>query len=108
MLQKIQTLEQEKWAAKLQGFNFEIFYKPGKSIMVADVLSRKYYSDDSLLFSLSSPITYLLSTLREFYAKDIVGQKLVIQIVQNNTEYKFYKLSKGLLYYKDRLLVHDI
>lgn len=29
LLQKIQTPEQQKWAFKLQGFNFEIFYKPG-------------------------------------------------------------------------------
>ncbi|RDY03875.1 Tf2-11, partial [Mucuna pruriens] len=38
--QTIQTAEQQKWASKLQGYHFEIFYKPGKANVVADSLSR--------------------------------------------------------------------
>jgi hypothetical protein len=56
LLQTIQTPEQQKWASKLQGFNFEIFYKPGKHNQVADALSRKLDDNITLLLSLSSPV----------------------------------------------------
>lgn len=39
LVQRIQTPEQQKWASKLQGFNFEIIYKPGRTNVVGDALS---------------------------------------------------------------------
>lgn len=47
----VQIPEQDKWETKLIGFDFEIFYKPGKENQVADALSRV---DDTLLLALSS------------------------------------------------------
>ncbi|CAI8589634.1 unnamed protein product [Vicia faba] len=46
--------------------------------------------------------------LHDFYSKDTSGQKLVEQTILNNTEHKLYKLSKGLLHYKDRIFISDI
>ncbi|MCI42520.1 RNA-directed DNA polymerase (Reverse transcriptase) [Trifolium medium] len=33
-------MEQQNWAAKLLGYNFEIVYKPGKENRGADALSK--------------------------------------------------------------------
>ncbi|XP_058742330.1 uncharacterized protein LOC131614797 [Vicia villosa] len=108
LLQRIQTPEQQKWAAKLQGFNFEIFYKPGKSNLVADALSRKFHTSDCLLLAISSPIPELLATLRHFYAKDTAGQSLAQETTGESNISNFYKFHNGLLYFKEKLFIPDI
>ncbi|XP_058784831.1 uncharacterized protein LOC131659692 [Vicia villosa] len=106
LLQKIQTPEQQKWASKLQGFNFEIFYKPGKSNLVADALSRKYSVDTPTLLAISSPIPDIISSLRKFYAKDERGKQTVKTLLSNTTHPDF-KFSNGLLFYKDKIFVPE-
>ena len=44
--QKIGTLTQQKWFAKLLGYLFVVEYKKGKDNLVADALSRKVDFDD--------------------------------------------------------------
>lgn len=60
MVQTIQTLEQQKWAAKLQGFHFDIHYKPGKANQVADAINRIQTEDEALLFSIPSHVPILM------------------------------------------------
>lgn len=36
----------ERWALKLQEYNFQIIHRPGKSNLVADALSRRDYPDE--------------------------------------------------------------
>ncbi|PNX55289.1 hypothetical protein L195_g048916, partial [Trifolium pratense] len=76
LVQTIQTPEQQKWASKLQGFSFEIFYKPGKYNQVADALSRRH-TEEAVFMSISSPIPTLLTNLRKFYMNDNEGKALV-------------------------------
>lgn len=102
LLQLIQTLEQQRWTAKLQGFDFKITYKPGNSNLVADSLSRKFAKDEPLLLALSSPIPDMFTTLRKFYQNDNVGQNFLIMATQNNAE--FY-VSQGLLYYRNKVYI---
>lgn len=103
LLQKIQTPEQQQWASKLQGFNFEIYYKPGKTNQAADALSRKFSNDEPLLFALTSPVPQILSKFKQYYNQQ--GHDLVHTLLATNTESQLYKFTKGLLYYKDRLFV---
>jgi hypothetical protein len=79
LVQTIQTLEQQKWAAKLQGFSFEIFYKPGKSNLVVDALSRKHadFGQCSLFLSVSSVIPTLISRLQRYYKTEKEGTTLL-------------------------------
>ena len=47
------TLEQQKWVAKLLGYDYEIIYMPGRENSVADTLSQR--PDSPLLNSLFVP-----------------------------------------------------
>lgn len=46
--QRITTPEQQKWVAKLLGYDYEIIYRPGKENSAADALSRVITSPSSL------------------------------------------------------------
>jgi len=48
----ISSLKQQKWVAKMLGYDYEILYKKGKENVVVDALSRKYEEEGSI-FSLS-------------------------------------------------------
>lgn len=75
LIQTIQTPEQQKWAAKLQGFSFDIHYKPGKTNLVADALSRQFIDDSSsVLMAVSSTVPTLLQELRTFYLNNQEGK----------------------------------
>ena len=47
MTQKGATGRLARWSLELQGYNFHIFHKIGKTNVVADSLSRRRYSEDS-------------------------------------------------------------
>jgi len=68
LTQTIQTPEQQKWAVKLQGFSFDIHYKPGNPNLVADALSRQFSdTSDSPLMAITSAVPTVLQDLRNFY-----------------------------------------
>jgi len=87
MVQTVQTSEQHKWAAKLQGYSFEILYKHGKNNMVADALSRKYEekAPAGLVLSLSSTVPYILSQLKKHFATETTGKQLVSQLFNDTS-----------------------
>ncbi|XP_019423049.1 PREDICTED: uncharacterized protein LOC109332519 [Lupinus angustifolius] len=72
--QALHTPEQQKWATKLVGFQYEIKYRTGTSNRVADALSR--CPDVNVLSFLSSPMPTLLDQFHRFYATS-EGQALI-------------------------------
>jgi hypothetical protein len=109
LVQTIQTTEQQKWTSKLQGFIFDIFYKPGKTNLVADALSRKYSDLDNevLLLSISSSVPTIISSLQQYYKNDISGKTLVSKISTEKEQHQHYFFKEGLVYFKDRLYIPD-
>ena len=86
LVQTIQTQEQQKWASKLQGFSFDISYKPGNSNLIVDALSRKHADSTppDLPMTLSSTLPSLISM---------------------STAYRF---TGGLVHFKNRIFIPDI
>ncbi|XP_019460022.1 PREDICTED: uncharacterized protein LOC109359783 [Lupinus angustifolius] len=75
--------KQQRWATKLQGFHYEIFYKHGRDNRVVDALSR-CESAESILVSLSSPVPTVLTQLAQYYATT-EGKQLVEKLLKFST-----------------------
>lgn len=106
MSQSIQTPEQQKWLAKLIGYNFEIVYKPGRENVVVDALSRVTESPlvDSFL-TISAPSCPIVEQLKTFYSQHLAGQKLIRKLANDSTMQQQFTFRSGLLYFGDRLFV---
>jgi hypothetical protein len=77
--QCISSPEQQKWATKLFGYDYEIIYKKGKDNVVVNALSKKY-EDEGSLFSLSFIVPYWLQAVRQEWLQDPKSSQLIHQL----------------------------
>ena len=70
MEQRLSLEEEQKWVAKMLGYEFEIIYKKGKQNIVADALSRKDEAIKSLLYAISIIQPYWISEVRDEWKND--------------------------------------
>jgi hypothetical protein len=82
MEQCISSPEQQKWVAKLFGYDYEIIYKKGKDNVAVDALSQKY-EDEGSLFSLSFIVPYWLQVIRQEWLHDPKSSHLIQQFQSN-------------------------
>ncbi|KAL4557443.1 hypothetical protein LXL04_035620 [Taraxacum kok-saghyz] len=99
LTQVVQTPEQFKWATKLIGFDFEIFYKPGKENKVADALSRVEHAQ---IMALSATNPTWVTNLHTFY-ESTDGQQLITKLLQQANSR--FQLRNGLIYNSDRIFI---
>lgn len=101
--QRLFSDEQFKWAVKLVGLDFEIQYKPGTENSVADALSRRMmYAAISILTVAESE-----SWIQELQ-QDPKWLKVMQDLIIAPTTHPDFHLKKGILYYKDRLVVSKL
>lgn len=72
--QQVATLEQQKWMAKLMGYDYEIVYRPGRENAAADVLSR--WPDSPILFHVFVPQVAIWEEIRRAANQDEYMQKV--------------------------------
>ena len=75
--QNIQTPEQQKWLSKLLGYEYDIFYKPGKENTVADALSRIDSSHTPTFCAFTTPTLPWLGQLKKYFTNHQEGQEFV-------------------------------
>ena len=68
LVQRMVTLDHQKWLCKLLGFDFDIEYKPGSTNRVADALS--HIPSQAALSSLSVPRVLQLEDLPKEISMD--------------------------------------
>jgi len=104
MAQTIQTPEQQKWTAKVQGYDFRIVYRHGKDNAVADALSRMDQETTHILLAVSSLIPQLIQELQIFY--DTAEGKEVIQACTGTQQHpSLFSTGHGLLFFSHHIFV---
>ena len=105
--QIIQTLEQQKWTIKLQGYDFQIVYRPRKENAVADALSRQSEDHSTILLALSSPISELVRDLQHYLAT-VEGQSVIQACTYSQTQLNLFSTTQGLLFFRHKIFVPTV
>lgn len=119
--QKIVTGDQQNWAAKLLGYNFDIEYKPGKTNRGADALSRIAETEalgeeprnalncsgetGALQTLMSYPRWDDYDQIQEEVQADVQLAKIVAELQLDPQSHPGYTLSRGVLLYHQRLVL---
>ncbi|MCH79682.1 transposon Tf2-1 polyprotein, partial [Trifolium medium] len=102
--QKIVTAEQQNWASKLLGYNFEISYKPGKLNKGADALSR--INEGGTLCQVVTSLQWLDErVLQAEVLHDQELQKVIEELKTDMNSRPGYSYKQGVLLYEGRLVL---
>jgi hypothetical protein len=104
MTQVIQTPEQQFYLAKLLGYSYEIFYKPGAQNRVADALSRLHENPSQCLV-ITVPHWDFIQHLRKSFTEDTGLIDLIQKIEASPDSYPGFRIIQGLLYFRDKLYI---
>lgn len=99
--QRVATPEQQKWVAKLLGYDYEILYRPGRENSAANALSRR--PDSPLLNPLFVSQVTLWDDMRTAAQDDAYMQQVSRQSTIDPTGP--YLMRNGLCFYKTRVIV---
>nr|GEV03683.1 Ty3/gypsy retrotransposon protein [Tanacetum cinerariifolium] len=99
--QRITTIDQQNWVAKLLGYQFTICYKPGKENRVADALS--HIPEVGELYSIVAYPQWLDGThLLDGLKGDPQLQKIIQELTNDPRSRPGFSLVDGKLYNKER------
>lgn len=99
--QRISTPEQQKWVAKLLGYDYKITYRSGRENSVADALSRKQGSP--VLHNIFIPHVNIWEEIKRAAKEDPYIQNM--SRVAADQSHGHYVWRNGLLRYKERVIV---
>lgn len=105
MSQIVQTPAQQKWLSKLLGYDFEIFYTPGRSNVVFDALPLHPAHSHVIYQAMSACRPLLLDQLREFYSSHAAGQALIAKQQEGKLSDHLFSVAQDILHYKGRIFV---
>lgn len=96
--QRLSTMLQQKWLAKLMGFNYEICYKKGQENVVADALSRipENYREARITAIVTAQQLWL-GEVMDSYMNDSEAQAIITGIAGQDDKYKEFQYSKGVI-----------
>jgi hypothetical protein len=98
--QKLMGGDQQKWIAKLIGFDFEVKYKPGKENSAADALSRQMQYATIAMVQCEA-----WEGLEEELQEDEKLKKLIQDLLTNPVSHPGYQIKGGKLFHEGRLVI---
>lgn len=103
--QRLSTLLQQKWLAKLMGLDYEIVYKQGKENVVADALSRLPEENKGNIYEITTTHQGWVEELSKSYDQDEDAQNIINGIATKDPAFNQFTFNKGIIKYKDKLFV---
>ena len=100
--QRLSSEEQQKWATKMLGYDFEIIYKKGKK-NVADALSRKDEDVEAMICFISIIQPKWITEARDEWKKDEEVWKLIEKSKKDSNTSDTFSWKNDSLWYKDSL-----
>jgi hypothetical protein len=105
-----------RWEEQLAQFNLDLTYREGRLIIVPDALSRRPDhkaeppANQPTLAAVSSlgPDPIFLTTVRTATSSDAYAQMVISRMILADTEFAYFSLDDGLLYYSDRLYIPPV
>ena len=102
--QCLSSPQQNKWLAKMLGYDYEIIYKKGRGNIVADALSRQF-EEESTLLAISLPIPeWIEEACKEWFSHPGLSQ-LITQLQADPNSTEGYSWQDEILRYKDRVVI---
>lgn len=109
MSQVIQTPEQQRYLAKLLGYDYTIQYKPNATNVVVDALSRVPAQPSLML--LSVPHNLFMEQLRQSCSQDTAYQELLHEVLRCPVDHPGFTVKQNMLLFRDKLWLpagHDL
>jgi hypothetical protein len=101
--QRLSSEEQQKWVAKILGYDFEIVYKKGKQNVVACALSRKDEDVEAFLYAISIIQPDWIIEARDEWKNDEKVWTLIQRLQQDSSASDTFTWKNDSLWYKYRL-----
>jgi hypothetical protein len=105
--QRVSSLDQQCWLAKLLGYQFKVKYKPGLENKAADALSR-CHGDAEMNAMVSSPKWVEGKQLLQEVSQDVNIQKTITELSNNPDARPWFYVQQGVLFYKGVLVIASV
>lgn len=104
--QRVVNADQQNWAAKLLGYDFEIVYKQGRLNRGADALSR--INEGLELNTINSYVKWMQEEqVRAENKQDEKLQRITKEVQEDPTLWPGYEYRQGVLLYEGRLVISN-
>lgn len=102
--QRIHTLLQQRWLAKLLGYDYDLRYRKGKDNKAADALSRVVLELASCS-ALSCVQPTWMQEVVDSYTQDSVAQQAIQQLIIAPDSVPLHSYQQGILRYKGKVYI---
>ncbi|CAM8882492.1 unnamed protein product [Rhodiola kirilowii] len=107
LTQAMHTPDQQKWVAKLMGYEFYVVYRPGRDNKLADALYRISHVVCQSMHGTFTPELSILRALRNALQRDDSTRQVIQGYETQPDQFPNHNFKDGLLLYRDKLVIPE-